>query len=463
MLPVNKHLRLNASCRREKNNLDEDPAFYSAPLEKYYQLGLDYRWKKDTTFSLDWLTRDRRDRLDSPRFDYEEDTLRFSAGRSFDKLTIHTSAEFGKTKNKLDSTTSDSERYSASAYFKPDEKQSYGAYFYYDKNSDFTGENNRSTTVGLNAAYKITNRTFVNFALQTNNHQGSTRRERDNLELGVSHIFANNNKLSLLARHTRYKNSNSEDDTAFMVQYTIPLGLPVARKKSVGSVNGYIYDEETGNAIDDVILRLNDLTAISDKAGNFTFPSVSLGIWYLNIDTASIGMDRVPTRKTPIEVAVRGGEKTLVTVSVTRAASVLGQIIVYDYENSHNKTPLHKKSNNTDGPYYISGNSRHSEDAKLIEGYGLANTIVELRNNSEIKRDLTDSRGHFEFQQLRPGKWTLKIYSDNLPEYHYLEKDTLEVELKPGQRIEIDAKVLPKKRRIRIIAEPQTLLKEVQK
>jgi len=64
---------------------------------------------------------------------------------------------------------------------------------------------------------------------------------------------------------------------------------------------------------------------------------------------------------------------------------------------------------------------------------------------------------------LRPDKWTLKIYSDNLPEYHYLEEDTFELELRPGQKEEISAKVLPRKRRIHIIAEPQTLLEEKQK
>ena len=463
-LPVDKHLKLNASFRREKNNLDENPAFYSAPLEKYYQLGLDYKLETDTTFSLDWLTRDRRDRLNSPRFDYQDDTVRLGIGRGFDKLTIQTSAEFGKTRNKLDSMTSDSGRYSASVYFKPDEKQSYSAYLYYDKNSDFTGESRRSTTIGLNARYKIANRTFINFALQTNDRQGSALGGRDHLELRVSHTFTNNNKLSLLARHTTYRNSDMEDDTALMVQYKIPLGLPVCRKKSVGSIKGNIYDEETGNAIADVILRLNGLTAITDKAGHFTFPSVRPGIWYLNIDTASIGMDRVPTRKTPIELAVKGGEKTPVIVSVTRSASLLGRIIVYGYEKSQSKMLPAKNSSDINGNYYISGNgSGNSEDAKLIEDYGLANTIVELRNTSEIRRTLTDNRGHFEFEQLRPAKWTLKINSGNLPEYHYLEKDTFEVNLKSGERKEISAKVLPRKRRIRIIDEPQILLEEEQR
>jgi len=57
----------------------------------------------------------------------------------------------------------------------------------------------------------------------------------------------------------------------------------------------------------------------------------------------------------------------------------------------------------------------------------------------------------------------LKIYSDNLPEYHCLDKDTFRLELKPGQETKVSARVLPKKRQIKIIDQPQTLLEEKQK
>jgi len=463
-LPIDKHLRLNTSFRREKQNLDLDPSYYSAPLEKYYQLGAEYRLETDTTFSFDWLNRNRRDRLDSPQFDYKEDTFRFGIGQGFGKLTLHTSAELGKTKNKLENATSDMERYTASVYFRPTDRQSYSGYLYYDKDSDFTGENRRSTTIGLNARHKIANRTFFNLALQTNDYQGSAHGDRDNLDVGLSHIFTNGSKLSIVARHTRYKSSYREDDTALMVQWVIPLGLPACRKKSVGSVKGYIYDRETQRAIGNVILMLNGSAAVTDKKGNFTFPSVRPGIHYLSVDTASIGMNRIPTRKTPLELAVTGGEKTSVIIPVTRAASLVGQIIVYGYENGDKGTSLDEKDRRTNEPYYVVGKGGASGgDARLVEDYGLANTIVELKNRSEIRRTVTDRQGRFEFEELRPGRWILKIYSDNLPEYHYLEKDTFELELKPGQRTEISAKVLPKKRHIRIIAEPQTLLEEEQK
>jgi uncharacterized membrane protein len=461
-VPINKHLRLNASFRQEKSNLDLNPSLYSAPLEKYYQLGADYRTETDTTFSLDWLNRNRKDRLDNPKFDYQEDTLRFGIGQRFGRLNFSTSVEYGKTQNDLNDTTYPSERYTASAYFTPNNKQSYGGYIYYDKNSDFTGEAKRNTTIGLNAQYQIANRTSLNFMLQTNNYQGSTQGGRDNLEIRLSHIFTNNNKLCVLARYTSYENSTQGDDTAFMVEYTIPLGLPVCRKKSIGSIKGHVYDQETQNVIGNAVLRLNGFTAVTDKTGNFTFPSVKPGIYYLHVDTASIGMNRVPTQKTPIELSVQGGEKTSVDIGVARAAQLSGRLIVYSYQNSHDKMTADKQPGDTNVLYVVE-NSSSNEDTNVVESYGLANTTIELKSGSETKRTYTDNQGGFVFEELRPDKWTLNISSDNLPQYHYLEQDTLELELKPGQKEEISAKVLPQKRRIHIIAEPKTLLEEKQK
>lgn len=278
----------------------------------------------------------------------------------------------------------------------------------------------------------------------------------------MSHAFINNNKLSVTARQTKYKSPGYKDDTSLMVQYMVPLGLPVSIKKSTGSVLGYIYDEDTQNSIGNAILRLNDLTVISDNGGNFGFPSLKPGMYYLNVDTSSIGTNRIPNLKTPIELLVKGGEKTTINIPVTQAVCLMGRIMVYRYENNFDKASPSGELRNIDESRYVFGND-NSSDSKLIEDYGLVNVLIELKNNTEIKRVITDRQGYFEFKELRPGIWTLKIYNNNLPEYHYLEKDTFELELKPGQITKVSVKVLPMKRRIRIISEPQNLFEEKQK
>ena len=76
---------------------------------------------------------------------------------------------------------------------------------------------------------------------------------------------------------------------------------------------------------------------------------------------------------------------------------------------------------------------------------------------------LTDRKGRFSFDDVRPGQWTLAVHADNLPEYHYLEKDTFEIELAPGDKKELLVRVLPRKRTIQVIEEGGTLIEEEEK
>ena len=114
-----------------------------------------------------------------------------------------------------------------------------------------------------------------------------------------------------------------------------------------------------------------------------------------------------------------------------------------------------------DETYYVLGDGKGGESFR--EEKGLANAIVELRSENELKRTISNRQGYFEFEELRPDNWVLIIGSDSLPEYHYLENDRFEVELLPGESEEVNARVLPRKRSIQIIGEPKTLVEEDQK
>ena len=201
------------------------------------------------------------------------------------------------------------------------------------------------------------------------------------------------------------------------------------------------------------------LTAVTNNSGNFTFPVVKPGFRYLIVDPVSIGLKRIPNLKSPVGLEVtssshKGGQERSVIIPVVQAAWLSGQIMVYGYEDDNNKIT----QGDPNKPYYIAGNT--GKNGKLCANYGLAGTVVELRKGSEIKRAVTNSEGNFELAGLRPGKSIIKIYSNNLPEYHYLEKDTFTIDLKPGQGTEISTRVLPKKRRIKIISEPRTLIEQ---
>jgi cell division protein FtsN len=93
----------------------------------------------------------------------------------------------------------------------------------------------------------------------------------------------------------------------------------------------------------------------------------------------------------------------------------------------------------------------------MMELGGHPNVILELSNPQESNRRVSDNRGRFSFAGIRPGHWTLRILDGNLPESYYIDKDTYEYDLAPGQSVEQTFKVLPRKRRIQIIAQGKTI------
>ena len=76
---------------------------------------------------------------------------------------------------------------------------------------------------------------------------------------------------------------------------------------------------------------------------------------------------------------------------------------------------------------------------------------MELRNGNETLRQVTDRDGEVAFENLRPGKWTMRVYQNNLPDHHAIETPETHMELEPGQSAEAVVRVLPKFRRVQLI------------
>jgi hypothetical protein len=278
----------------------------------------------------------------------------------------------------------------------------------------------------------------------------------------VSHRFGNEHELSVRGRYALYGNSHREDETCVIVQYGVPFGLPVSRKTRTGVLEGRIYDSENpGRILRRVMVRLNELTTATDERGNFTFGSLKPGKYYLSVDKAGIGMDRVTVGKSPIEVIVTGGKKNRIEVAVVRGAGVKGRVAVCRVLNKASEQPLEESGDwggwyfswteNAPGQAANGSGSNESGVGELVDSYGLANVLIELANSSETVRRFTDRKGRFFFEDVRPGTWTLKVAGGELPEHHYLEKDSLVLDLKAGDRQEIVVRILPQNRPIQII------------
>jgi hypothetical protein len=131
-----------------------------------------------------------------------------------------------------------------------------------------------------------------------------------------------------------------------------------------------------------------------------------------------------------MSVYVVGAEDTRSDIILMRGGTVSGSVRVFDF-----------------------GGAPDSSQQGPVEIGGQPNITMELANPTDTLRRLTDGHGEFRFGNIRPGEWTLRAIDGMIPANSYMERDTLQFEVRPGEKREILFRVLPRKRVIKIIQE----------
>jgi hypothetical protein len=431
-LSLKENIRINAVYRTERQKYTVDTMMYVAPLSQYAQLGFYYRFADGTSVNLDAVRQSREDRYPVPRFNYDDQYLRIGFTKAFAKISLNGAADLGRSDNHLTNKTSNSRRFNAGVHFHPTPSQAYQSYIQYDDNERYgLGRTNR-LTLGFNAMMNLGDGTRFTLNFQNNHSLESYYFDRDMFEMGLTQKLFADQTLSVRARHTLLRNSLERKETAVMVDYRIRWGIPVGAKKSTGVVTGRLFDQETQLPLRDVVVRINGSSAVTDAYGNFMFPSLKPGTYYLHLDKEKIGLNRTTVKPTPMEMVVLGGERQSVDLGVIRSAAYSGRIILCkpptDSSASQTTTAILREN----GEYAIIGdgmNGNSPEGGLEEDCVGLANILIEITKGGETLRRLTDSKGRFQFDEVRPGSWDVKLYPYNLPEYHAFDKDAFTAEL----------------------------------
>ncbi len=449
---LTKKLRLNAGIGQQKNDANVTAYYYFSSLNKFQRIGLSYQLNSTTYLNVGWEQRIRKDQLTTAKIDDFEKSFRFGISGIMNKISFQASFELAKTINNIISKSAFFQRYTTSLTFKPNSKHSFRSYVYYTNNEDPLRENNRNLAAGLSIVTNLTQNTKLGFTLQSFNNLTYSSIVRDMYELRVSQKLFINHEISFVGRHISYSHDPTADFSALIAEYRIPFGMPVSRKNIFGSLKGILYDIENNHPVSDAVIRLNKLSTVTNKKGEFKFPSLIPGKYILDLERSSIGLNRVTTESFPVEFLVAGKDKKLIGIEVTRAASVKGKVTLYRFkeEKPEKKLAIEQAELNL-----ISKPENRYEQVS-----GLANLLVKLQRGKEIKRRVTDRLGRFNFSELSPGEWKLFVQKSGLPEHTFVQQDTIQFFINPGENEEIVIKVLPKKRPIHIIQDGGTILEE---
>jgi uncharacterized membrane protein len=445
--PLYQKLIGNISYRSYQNNLDLDPLVGSAADEESYRGGFSLPLPTGTNFSLAYEDYRKKDRMAfSPQFNFRERFFTAGAGQTFKWASLQGYLVSGIIDNNLTGSRNNPvENYSLYASFFPTARQAYSLYA--RAGQDLYGDSpQRTKSVGVNATWRY-QRASLNLNYQINNMASDTNGRADVLMSSLIYTLPNNHAISFRSRWISSQNGVA-GETSYLLSYTIPLGIPVGKKKGIGGIEGTVSDAE-GKPLPKVVVEVGGLTAMTDSDGGFTFPGFKPGSYYLTVEQGSIGMGRITTEKMPLSIEVKGGETSRVSIEITPSCRVNGRLSLRQSDHSGNVQREAKP------------NQVREFSLKGLEGAGnkdksalkLVNILVEISRDGESIRQVTDDEGRFSFYDLRPGRWTVKVADDNLPPYHYVEKESYPVELKSGEDQVVVIQVLPRVRKIQMIDE----------
>jgi len=449
---LSNSVQISANYRQEHQNFEIDTTSYSAPFSKYGKVGIAYRSNENIKLFGDFVYRSRKDRMQTPLFNYDEWSSKVGGRYNYGSLSISGSVESGKTTNKLVDSCSVMYRFMSSLYFHPGDNFSARAFMYINLNNRYSSEREKRVTCGVDLRYRSSNKTSFYFSYQNNYSREEYYRNRDLFETSLEHTLKNGHIFSAKARYTLVRNTLNMRETALLFSYVIPYSVPVGRKQNLGSLKGRVYNKENGEPLKNVIFKMGKYLTISDKNGHFSFPALLPGNYMLNLDRSSLGLDAIPLQRMPMKVKIHGGQEVSLIVGITKSAKIIGKVVLFSSVPDSVRIKAENKRNVPDETMLETGLNK-----KLYPTRGLSGVIIEIKNSTEIKRWFTDKNGEFSFDDLRPGTWELKVIDTNIPKNFIVEQKVYTFDLTPGGTKTVTVRVVPKKRKIKIIQQGGTI------
>jgi hypothetical protein len=195
---------------------------------------------------------------------------------------------------------------------------------------------------------------------------------------------------------------------SYAVPFRVPL--PAASRQRVA---GRVLDHR-GAPLADVLVHLGRQSVLTSSDGAFSFARESHVREYLTIDRGSLGVGMVALQELPIRVDP-GEEMGPITIAVAPAGRLHGVVVLGD-------------------------------EAGVPPA-----VVVEVDDGVQRVRAVTDAAGRFQFRDLRPGTWTVRILTESLRPDVETDRDAVTLQAGPGDQQHVRFQLRQRERPVRII------------
>ena len=420
--------RLSAQARRIRNNLSADP---SREIRNDYEYRLRAERaigeKARTQIGLGLRHRDERDQRATPTTDQTLTAASLNYQTQFDTLNLSAQWEVGK-RQAHDAAANFGNRQQIALGWKPAERWDMAVDYSRDAGLDSSGSRQ---ALGLSTDYRLPNNQELSGYLQMAEAEGTPSTTAN---LSYRKLLKKQRKLAIGFSHRQTANTGNKalKDTSIQVDYTLPLDLPLRRRKDIASLCGQLLDAGSHLPLSGMVLNLENYSTVTNAQGKFCYPNVLAKDYRLQLDPSrlqgrSYSFGEESMGKT---IRLQAGEQRNLQLLLYPAAGLSGQVLSF----SHSAL-----ASSTQGQ---AGAAVPHLPLELRPMGSLAATAKPLLRE-------TDAEGRFNLIGLAPGTWQLVINDQQaLPKHYRLEQSQWQLELKAGQIHELNIRAVPKQQDI---------------
>lgn len=427
-LPVYNQMRANASMTRLKQNFeDEEFNNYKGndwqatkPRQRQYNANLSYNFCNGASITWNGLLFRAKDAGYAYQYNFLQKWAGFTSSFCANGWSVVGIVAWGRQddyRKHIDNQFL--QRYYCYLSKQFNEKY-FGTLFYEGGNTNYYDAKPWRTTYGGSLGYRYRASTYAEIFLQRVNN-ARDRFQLNQASFRLCHSFSNYHSLDATVQYFQYK-KHYPNDFLFLVSYTIPFGMPVAKRKDIGDVTGTIFNTADHSYVADALVKLGSKQCYSDDRGRFEFKNMKRGSYDLKTEILPRDIIVQNPRSQPVEVF--GGQSVDVMLPVINSGIIRGEIIRYSYVDPQQQDESNMKKHPLPG----------------------ARVIISLNHGEEVYTLLTNEKGIFNFNHLRPGEWLVKVVESHIPDRHHLSLNQIVVHLKAKEEHEVLFKVIPEKR-----------------
>lgn len=408
-IPLFKNVRLNSSIHYNRKNVDYDSMQFREPYSRHLMGSLQIQLNKKSQLSLGGKNREYEDPYPANQFHFKESGANITFHTRGKFIQLQLGSEFGSSRNYLSAGSGTSSYFDASSEFSYgyEELVNLSIFGKFSRNQRYDSIQSNQFFFGTMVRVNYSRFISANLSLQNNFERIEYYRDRNLAQIELEFKPHDRHRFKIGGSYTLLREELNTASHYIYGQYTYSPGIVTGIRKNIGSLKGKIITSE-GAMVQNAIVTINGSKVLTNWDGSFTFTQIPAGEYNIFISTSKDAINTIVLNEDDLTVKILGGKTSIREIILTRSAELSGKFVL---ETDSVKRP---------DVFFQTTEQRF-------------NFIVEARFRDDVKRVLSDKDGRFRFTDLKPGQYSIKVYSMGQNRDYLLENEYFTVNLMPGE------------------------------